>query len=139
MNASERLRVLADYDYVRYSQLKRDFIDIQAISSGRPDRLQIDDGNEVHGGVEYRTSIAGRTTALRGGAWFDPDHSVRYLRTPANDDTDDLLSATLPGGESLVHYTFGAGVALPKRLVLDGAVDVSSRTRYATVSLLARF
>lgn len=136
---TDRLRVLVDYDWVRYSQLKRDFVNIQAISSGRPDSLRIDDGNEIHGGAEYRTVIAGRATALRGGGWFDPDHSVRYERTAANDDTDDLLSATLPGGESLMHYTFGAGIALPKRLVLDAAADLSTRTRYATLSLLVRF
>ncbi|HEY7290159.1 MAG TPA: outer membrane protein transport protein [Vicinamibacterales bacterium] len=137
--ATERLRVLVDYDRVQYSQLKTDFIDFQAISSGRPDRLTIDDGNEVHGGVEFRTSMGGHTVALRGGAWFDPDHTVRYEPTAANDSIDVLLAATLPGGPNLMHYTFGGGIALPKRMVLDAAADFSSRTRYATASLLIRF
>ncbi len=132
-------RVLADYAYVRYAQLKRDFIDIQALSSGRPDRLRIDSGSEVHGGLEYVLTGLTRPLALRGGAWFDPDHAVRYVPTAANDAVDQLLRVTLPGGENLVHDTFGAGVTLTDRLEVNAGADLSWRTTAVTASGVLRF
>ena len=137
--ASDTLRLLVDYDRVQYSQLKTDFIDFQAISSGRAAQLAIDDGNEVHGGAEYLVFVRQQPVALRAGAWFDPDHTVHYVPTAAGDEIDTLLSATLPGGRNLVHATFGAGVGLPKRARFDAAADISSRTTSVTVSVLLRF
>jgi long-subunit fatty acid transport protein len=136
---NQSLRFVVDYDRVQYSQLKTDFIDIQALSSGRQDQLRTDDGNEVHGGAEYLFLNLPHVIALRGGAWFDPDHAVRYEATPANDATDVLLKATLPGGENLVHYTFGAGIALANRVEINGGADLSSRTTYITASAVVRF
>lgn len=132
-------RILADYARVRYAQLKSDFIDIQALSSGRPDQLRIDSGSEVHGGVEYVLANLARPLALRGGAWFDPDHAVRYVPTAANDGIDQVLRVTLPGGENLVHYTFGAGVALTDRIELNAGADLSKRTTAVTASGVLRF
>jgi hypothetical protein len=126
-----------DYNRVQYSQLKRDFIDIQAIASGRPNQLQIDDANEFHGGAEYRTQFGKRAVALRGGAWWDPDHTVRYLET-AHDEVDRLYSATLPGGKDLMHYTFGGAIAV-SMVVIDVGADLSSQSKSATASLLVRF
>jgi len=136
---SDTWRIVADYDRVQDSQIKSDFIDFQALSSGRQAQLTVDDANEIHAGVEYRLSIGGRSIALRGGTWYDPAPSVRYTPTAANDAVDVLLSAMLPGGTAVEHYTFGAGVALPKRAVLDFAGDLSSQTRYLSASLLLRF
>ncbi|HEX5107939.1 MAG TPA: hypothetical protein VFV95_05815, partial [Vicinamibacterales bacterium] len=141
---SYALRVLADYTRVQYSQLKEDFVDIQALASGRPEQLRVDDGNELHGGVEvillrWRQRPLSHPIFLRGGAWFDPDHAVRYEPTSNNDLIDTLLSATLPGGRNLMHYTFGAGAVLPHRIELNGAVDFSSSTVYVTTSTVFRF
>jgi hypothetical protein len=136
---SERLRVLFDYDRVQYSQVKADFIDFQAIASGRSSRLSVADADEVHGGVEYRTVVHGRPFAWRTGAWFDPDHSVRYTPTAAMDEFDALLSASLRQGKNLVHYTGGIGIGLPGRTVFDAAADLSARTRAVTASFLVRF
>lgn len=138
------LRVLFDYMRVQYSQLEADFVDMQALTSGRPEQLTVDDGNEVHGGAEvillrWRGRPLGHPVFLRGGAWFDPDHAVRYVPTAAHDQLDVLLSATLPGGRNLTHYTVGGGVVLPHRIELNGAVDVSSHTTYATTSVVVRF
>jgi hypothetical protein len=124
---------------VQYSQLKEDFVDIQAVSTGRADQLRLDDANEVHGGVEYLFLNLPVPLALRGGAWFDPDHAVRYEPTAANDSTDILMSATLPGGEDLVHYSFGAGIAFANRFEINAAADISSRTNYVTTSMVVRF
>jgi hypothetical protein len=133
------MRVLIDYDRVQYGQLKDDFIAIQSLSTSREAQLRIDNGNEVHGGVEYVFVNAPKSPALRLGAWFDPDHAVHYDATPANDTTDILLRATLPGGPNLVHYTFGGGLAISRRLELNAAADVSKRTTYLTASGVVRF
>ena len=69
---NEKLRLLADYDRVQYSQLKEDFINMQAVSSGRSDQLHIDDGNELHGGFEYLLLNLPKPLAIRGGIWSIP-------------------------------------------------------------------
>jgi hypothetical protein len=137
--AGENFRLLGDYDFVRYSALRHDFIDFQAISSGRQDQIQIADAHEWHGGGEYmwlRSTTP--SLAFRGGVWFDPAHAPRYIATPRHDELDVLLSAALPGGKDLVHYTVGAG-ALFANVEVNGAVDSSSRTTAATISAVVRF
>jgi long-chain fatty acid transport protein len=136
---SDNVRVLGDYDRVQYAQLKHDFIDFQAISSGREGQLRIDNGNELHAGIERLFLNAPKPIALRVGAWFDPDHAVRYIPTPQNDVLDIRLAATLPGGSNLVHYTFGGGLAFSSWLELNAAADVSSKTTYVTASAVVRF
>jgi long-chain fatty acid transport protein len=136
---SDSLRVVGDISHVRYSQLKTDFIDFQAISSGRQAQLRIADGTEVHVGVERLFLNTAVPLAVRLGAWFDPDHAVRYIPSDRHDRLDIRLSAALPGGEDLFHVTGGGGVAPTRWLELNVAVDFSSRTRYATASAVVRF
>jgi long-chain fatty acid transport protein len=136
---SPSIRVVADYDWVRYSELKGDFADIQAIASGRPERLRVDDANEFHGGVEYVFLQAPKPFALRGGAWWDPDHSIRYEPTSAGDSIDLLYSATLPGGDDVLHYTVGGGIVLTNRVEINGGADWSKRTTAVTASAVFRF
>lgn len=135
---AEAWRVLADYDYVQYSQLKADFLDFQAIASNRADRVRLDNGHEWHGGVEYQRLNGRVPLALRGGLWYDPDHVPRYVAAGTPDEEDVLLAATLPGGHHLVHYTFGLGV-LVAGVEINGGADVSSETNYATMSAVFRF
>jgi long-chain fatty acid transport protein len=135
----QNFRIVADYDHIWYSQLKKDFLNIQAIASGREQQLRVDNGHEAHGGLEYVFLTVPKPLALRAGAWFDPDHAVRYQPTVANDATDVRLKASLPGGKNLVHYTFGGGIALTSRMELNAAADYSSRTTYLTASAVVRF
>ncbi len=72
--------------------------------------------------------------ALRGGAWWDP-----YEPTAANDPTDLLYSATLPGGDDVVHYTVGGGIVLSNNIEVNGGADWSKRTTAITVSAVVRF
>ena len=62
-----------------------------------------------------------------------------YERTAANDPTDVLLSAALPKGKSLVHYTGGFGIALSGKSELNVGLDVSSESTYMTASGVIRF
>lgn len=136
---SQSLRILGDYNRVQYSQLKEDFVDIQALATGRPEQLRIDDANEVHGGVEVLFLEAAKPFALRAGAWFDPDHSIRYEPTPALDRVDLLYAATLPGGDDLVHFTFGGGIVFSNQFEFNAGADFSSRTTAVTASAVVRF
>jgi len=128
-----------DYDRVQYSRLKEDFISFQAISTGTQDQLEIEDGNEVHFGVEYVFTKVSHTPAIRGGVWYDPDHAVRYVSDNSNSAVDIRLKATLPGGEDLVHYTFGFGMPLAPAFEFNIGADLSKERRYVSASVVARF
>jgi long-chain fatty acid transport protein len=137
--ATDVFRVVVDYDRVEYAQLLTDFIRFQSLISKRPERMALDDGNELHVGVEYLLPNAPIPLALHGGFWHDPDHVVRYEPTPALDDIDKFFVATLPGGESQAHYTFGAGLAPTRWLEINGAADLAAKTKYVTFSVVIRY
>lgn len=135
---SGRLTLLTDVSRVYYSQLLDDFIKIQALASNRPDQLRIDDGTEIRVGGEYQF---GDTHVIipRIGFWRDPDHSVRYVSTPAHDTTDAFYEATLPGGEAVMHFTFGVGMLWSELFEVHVGSDLSSRNKLFTMSFVARF
>jgi long-subunit fatty acid transport protein len=135
---TDALVIAADYVRVGHEALKRDFVDIQSITTGREEQLAIDDANEWHFGVEWVVTRLSWTPALRAGAWFDPDHSVRYVPTGAGDSTDTRFQFILPGGEDLWHYTFGIGFPLSTRLEVNAAADLTERSRYASASMILR-
>jgi long-subunit fatty acid transport protein len=136
--ARDDLRLVVDYDRVQYAQLKKDFIDIQSLASNRPQQLRLENGNELHVGMEYIPPKSPIPLALRAGFWHDPDHVVRYEPTPARDEIDTLFAATLPGGKARAHYTFGAGIAPTGWFELNGAADLSASTKYVTFSVVIR-
>ena len=49
--------------------------------------------------------------SVRGGAWFEPDHSVHYAPTVAYDILDELIVASLSSGRDQWHYTLGQALA----------------------------
>ena len=57
----------------------------------------------------------------------------------SSNPTDVLLSAALPKGKSLVHYTGGFGIALSGKSELNVGLDVSSESTYMTASGVIRF
>ena len=141
MLLSPRFLVTTEYARVFQSQLISDYITAQA-SRGeaglRSRRFTIDDSNEIHAGAEYLLPVAGRP-ALRAGFWFDPDHSVHYTPTPANDLLDENLAATLSTGRDLWHYTFGTMIAVHSQVDVSAAVDYSSRSTMVSGSAIIRF
>jgi long-chain fatty acid transport protein len=137
--ATDALRLVMDYDRVQYKQIREDFITFQSLINQQPESLRLDDGNEFHVGVEYLFPNAPIPLALRGGFWHDPDHVVRYEPGPVPNPTDNFFLATLPGGSSQQHYTFGAGAVLSRWLEVNGAADFADRTKYATFSVVIRY
>jgi long-subunit fatty acid transport protein len=136
--ASGRLTVLTDLSRVFYSQLLDDFIRFQALASNRPDQLLIDDGTEIRAGAEYQIGDT-HIVIPRIGFWRDPAHTVRYVSTPARDSTDVFYEATLPGGEDVMHFTFGVGLVWSELFEVHVGSDLSSRSKLLTMSFVARF
>ena len=99
-----------EWDLVRYSRLLDSLPD--------PDRrsFDLDDGHELHFGVEYVVVRSRPVIALRLGAWREPAHRLRYL------GADPIDRATFGGGREETHYAAGFGLAF-KSLKLDVAFD----------------
>lgn len=93
----------------------------------------VDDGTEVHLGVE-KIFLSGTTpVAIRFGAWSDPDHRIRARRA-----TNEFV-AVFPEGERVTHYTTGFGMTVKQSIQLDFAADVSEVDTTAVFSTIFRF
>ena len=136
----EAFLITTEYKHVFHSQLRSDYVEVivnQGETKDRASRFTINDANEVHVGAQYLLPIRTRP-ALRAGAWFDPDHSVHYAPTAANDLLDELVAASLSSGRDLWHYTFGANVTLGG-VVLSVGADRSARSTLVSTSAIVRF
>jgi len=133
--------ITTEYTRVFHSQLRADYVDVlvnQGESRTRTDRFSIDDAGEIHVGAEYLLPIA-RRPGIRAGVWFEPDHSVHFAPTAANDLLDERIAASLSSGRDLWHYTFGTMVAIHPRFDLSVGVDYSSRSTIVSTSAIVRF
>jgi len=130
---SDALRLAFDYDRVRYSQLTHGFVDIfglEVLSPGQPqelDKFRIDDADELHLGLEYAFLQHWPVITVRAGAWYDPDHSLRF-----EGENVGFRAVFRPRGDQM-HYTTGVGIAL-RRLQVDAAVDYSDRVSVIALS-----
>ena len=136
---TDAVAITTEYTRVQYASLVDDFVTSQARANGRQDQFFIENGNELHAGVEYVFVTVPKTPAIRFGAWYDPDHSVQFRASSANDSFDERLGIALSQGEAVVHYTFGAGVSVSQRLEINGAGDITSRSRVFSASAVVRF
>lgn len=127
-------RFALDYDRVRYSQLTEGFVDIFALDVLSPgeapelDAFRIDDADEIHLGAEYAFLQRWPVLMLRAGAWYEPDHSLRF-----EGQNLGFSAVFRPRGDEM-HYTAGAGLAL-HRLLVDVAVDHSRRVDVISLSV----
>jgi long-chain fatty acid transport protein len=126
-----------DYTFLQYSRLEDDYIKLQ--TAVRPEHFAIENGREFHAGVEYVFASINKLPAVRFGAWYDPDHSVRYEPTAANDPMDIQFGAMLPGGKDRVHYTAGAGLSLTQTFEINFAGDFTSERQTVSTSIVYRF
>jgi hypothetical protein len=92
----------------------------------------LDDGDELHIGAEYVFLEATPVTALRLGAWLDPDH-----RSKATTE-DPVDRAFFPEGDDELHLAFGLGLAL-RRVQLDIAADFSDSVDTLSLSTIYSF
>lgn len=130
---SDSFRLAFDYDRIRYSQLTQGFVDIFDLATLAPqqsrelDRFVIDDAGELHLGMEYGFLRHWPVLTLRAGAWYEPDHSLRF------EGENVGFRAVFRRRGDQMHYTAGAGLAL-RRLQVDAAVDYSKRVSVIALS-----
>ena len=138
---TEALRLAFDFDRVRYSQLTDGFVDIFDLAAFSPgsvdggpelDKFRIDDADELHLGLEYAFLKRWPIVTLRAGAWYEPDHSLRF-----EGENVGFRAVFRPRGDRM-HYTAGAGLTL-RRLQIDAAVDHSDRVSLVALSAGLRF
>lgn len=137
----DALLVTTEYTRVFHAQLRSDYVEVlagQGESRDRINRFTVASAHEVHVGVEYLLPVA-RRPALRGGFWFDPDHSVRYQPTAANDLLDERISVSLSSGRDLWHVTFGTMIGIHPRVDVSAGVDRSARSTVISTSAIIRF
>jgi long-chain fatty acid transport protein len=127
-----------DYDRVQYSHLTTHFVTFQ-VDPRVVDRVGIDDGNEFHFGTEYTFLELASKLSLRGGTWFDPNHAIQYVSDGSASDLDTRMKAIFPGGSDAWHYCGGFGITLSRSLEVNAGADFTSRRRYASASVVARF
>ena len=89
----------------------------------------------------WNTSSAAclRSRRFGSGCGTDPRHAVRYEPTAANDQFDVRFTATLPGGEDLLHVTTGAGFVVSRRFEVNLAGDLASKRNTFSMSAIYRF
>jgi long-chain fatty acid transport protein len=134
--------ITTEYTRVFHSQLRADYVDVlvnQGESRTRADRFSIADAGEFHVGVEYLLSNIPRRPGIRAGVWFEPDHSVHFVPTPANDLLDERIAVSLSSGRDLWHYTAGARLAVHPRVDFSVGVDYSSRSTLVSLSTIVGF
>lgn len=121
-----RLTVALEWDRVEYATL------VDSLGDSALD-ADIDDGDEIHLGVEVVFPGTAPVMALRAGAWLDPDHRVRFVGS-----TSPLDRAIFRGGDDELHFALGVGAAF-NRFQIDAAVDISELVSTASLSAIYSF
>jgi long-subunit fatty acid transport protein len=137
------LTLAGEVTRVTYGRLRRDFVTEQARSSQREESFAIDDGTELHGGVQYSKPTLRFRPRFRVGVWYSPDHSVQFTPSPSSTTAldrmfDERLAVALSTGEGEVHYTGGVGLTLSGRLELNAGVDFARTTRVFSTSIIVK-
>ena len=70
---------------------------------------------------------------LRAGAWYDPEHDIRY-ETGANEDR----RVHFLEGEDELHFSAGIGARIGDRIELGIAADLSDRVDQISVFTIIR-
>jgi long-chain fatty acid transport protein len=122
-----------DWHRVEYSDLARDLVNLQTILVIDGGRFVASDANELHLGFEYQNVTARWPWSLRLGAWYDPEHRIRY----EGERSEFLENKFLPGEDEL-HYAAGFGVVVG-RVQIDVAADVSDPVDTISLSGVVRF
>jgi long-subunit fatty acid transport protein len=132
------LTTALDVNYVEYSDLLRNF-KLEPNASNDPDDFEIDDTFEIHVGVEYVMNFGDVPFAVRGGYFFRPDHSVRYVG-PITSPDDQELKDRLDSKDDDEHiFSAGFGTVLFDTLQVDVAGSYSEFIAEGTLSFVYRF
>jgi long-subunit fatty acid transport protein len=135
---SESLLVTTEFRRMRYANLADRFVLLLSYPQPGPSgaNFKADDGNEIHAGAEYTIKNDKARLALRGGAWYDPQHSV-YFSGGTNIGAG-FGNIRLPKRKGTIHGAAGLGLDVGGHLVLDAGVDYGSRVTTASASATLR-
>jgi len=95
--------------------------------------LFLEDGTEIHFGIEYYLMVKEWAIPLRVGFYTDPSHVVHT--TVEN----EALKRLFPRGRDEVHGTCGCGFVLQNKIQFDTAVNLSRSASEFLVSAVFRF
>jgi long-subunit fatty acid transport protein len=126
--ASGSVTVGFEWDRVEYSTII-DTIESAVVDT---DHVVLEDGDELHLGVEFVVLGSTPLIALRGGVWLDPDHRIHKA---AGDLQDEAL---LQRGEDTVHFAIGLGLAF-ESFQIDLGADFSEFVDTASLSVIYSF
>lgn len=136
---TEFLTLALDYVYVEYSDLLNGVVETLLVLPGadlssEAPFFKVDDAEEIHLGFESIVPFRRTLLALRAGAWYDPDHSIRY-----EGQLPVFQAAFLPGRDEF-HYAAGFGFVVPKwQARFDAAFDYSDPVKTASFSTVVTF
>ena len=133
----------AEVTRITYARLEDEFVTDQARGDGRAADFKIDSGTEVHIGGQYLALQWRWAPKFRLGAWYDPNHSVRFrptaMPTTSGDRLfDQRLRTALSKGDDRVHGTGGIGLSLSPRVEWNAGVDVASGGYILSTSIILR-
>jgi long-subunit fatty acid transport protein len=123
-SADDRLTLGFEWDRVEYSTI------LESVTFEH--QAKLDDGDELHAGAEYVFLGIRPVTALRVGAWLDPDHRLR------DEGGEPLDRATFRRGEDELHFTLGLGLVFGT-FQLDLGIDVSDLVDTGSISTIYSF
>ena len=130
---------------VSYSRLREDFVTDQARASQRQADFTIDDGTELHFGVQVAKPTLRYRPRLRAGLWYDPDHSVHFSPSGTSVTAldrlfDERLATALSTGKSQMHFTGGLGLTFGSHdhFEFNAGFDLASTTRLLSASLIVK-
>jgi long-subunit fatty acid transport protein len=121
----DRVTLTMEWDRVEYSTI------IESINFSND--VVIDDADELRIGAEFVILNRRPVIALRGGAWLDPDHRLRF-----EGNEPELDRAFFRRGTDELHWSAGVGVVF-QRFQLDFGVDVSDLVNTFSVSTIYGF
>jgi long-subunit fatty acid transport protein len=138
-------RVSVEYDRINFHQLIDDFRNT-ALFPGDPeadlvaDRARLNNANQFRLGVERLGLMSGgRVLALRGGAWYDPNHQTFFEANESTGLPAPRWAVLLPRRDGAWHVSTGAGLTLHRHLQIDAAIDVSDPVDTFALSAVWRF
>ena len=127
------LTLAADVNYIRYSQMMKDYRLADTTAGLQASDYKMDDAIEVSAGLEYAFSLASVPVAVRGGYRYSPFHE-RYYDGPL-----ETYRNWLPKGKDEHSFSAGIGAVLGKNFQLDFAGSWSDVKQDYIMSLVYRF
>lgn len=142
---TELWRVSLEYDRIQFHQLIDDFRNT-AFFAGNPEhvvvsaRMRLDNSNQLRVGGERLTLLpSGRVLALRGGAWWDPNHQTYFDGDRATGLPAPRWAVLHPRRDGNVHVSAGVGFTTRRHFQIDAAVDFSNLVDTFSLSSVWRF